>query len=60
MVENSNRVINLIIVTIAGDMRVKLDDIVIYSDTARLLYAKQVETTHYTPKKDNSDDGIPF
>ena len=57
--ENSNRVINAYIVTVNGEIRVKLDDIVIYSDAARLLYAKQVETKQDTPKN-NSYDEIPF
>lgn len=57
-IENSSRVINAYVVTVNGEVRVKLDDIVIYSDAARLLYAKQVVVKEQTPKK--TDDEIPF
>lgn len=62
--ENSDRVVFVYVITVKGEVRVSMDDIVIYSDAARLLYAKNVETKnekleYHQPKK-NSDDEIPF
>ena len=56
--EMSERLIYVVVCTIAGDKKVEMNDIVIYSDAARLLYAKQVVVKEETPKK--TDDEIPF
>ena len=62
-VENSDRVIYVYVITVKGEVKVEMNDIVIYSDAARLLYAKQVVvktewTQEYQPKVDK--DEIPF
>lgn len=56
--ELSERVIYVIVCTIRGDVKAEMDNIVVYSDAARLLYAKQVVVKEETPKK--TDDEIPF
>lgn len=54
----SDRIIKVSILTLKGTLKTSLDDIVIYSDAARLLYNKQVVVNQETPKKAN--DEIPF
>lgn len=56
----AERTIYLHIVTTKTDLKVKLENVILYTDTAKLLYAKQLETQHYTPKITGSNDEIPF